>query len=219
MRWFRRNWLRIAVHLTGLFPISWLVFDYFNNRLTINPIQALELRSGTYALNLLVLTLSATPVYILFGYSPVLKVRRTLGLYTFSYVLLHFLIFTGLDYGFDLELLKGAIFEKKYAIVGMVAGFLLLLLAITSFKYWMAKLGKNWNRLHKIIYLTGLLVIVHYIWVVKTDIRVPLLYGGVIAFLLVIRIPVVRKWIRKFRLSLRSRGLGLEAGKLVVGDK
>ena len=219
MLWLRKNWLRLAVHLVGWLPISWLAFDYFSHRLTVNPIQALELRTGTYTLILLILTLSATPVYVLFGYSPVLKVRRTLGLYAFLYVSLHFLIFTGLDYGFDLELLKGAIFEKKYAIVGLCAGFMLLLLAVTSFKFWKIKLGKNWKRLHKMVYIAGLLAIIHYIWVVKTDIRTPLVYGAVLAFLLVIRIPVVKNWVRKVRLSIRSRRLGFEPGKLAAGDR
>jgi sulfoxide reductase heme-binding subunit YedZ len=170
-----------------------LVMDWFNNNLTVNPIQALQLRTGKYALVLLILSLACTPLNTVFGFRQALKVRRPLGLYAFFYASLHFLIFIGLDYQFNWDLILEATFEKRYALVGFAAGLILLSLAITSTKGWKKRLGKTWSRLHKFVYLAGLLVIVHYVWLVKSDIRIPLLYGALVVILLILRIPVVRR--------------------------
>lgn len=185
--------LQILVHIGALIPLMLLVVDWFNNNLTVNPIQALQLRTGKYALVLLILSLSCTPLNTVFGFRQALKVRRPLGLYAFFYASLHFLIFIGLDYQFDLNLILEATFEKRYALVGFVAGVILLALAVTSTKGWKKRLGRTWTRLHKFVYLAGLLVIIHYILLVKSDIRIPLLYGAVVMILLILRIPVIRR--------------------------
>ena len=148
---------------------------------------------------MLILSLACTPINTLFGFRQVLKVRRPLGLYAFFYASLHFLIFVGLDYTFNLTLIEEAIFEKRFAVVGFTAFLILLPLAITSTRGWMKRLGKNWTRLHKFIYLAGILVIVHYVWLVKSDIRIPLLYGAIVAVLLIARIRVIRKALSHFR--------------------
>jgi len=196
--------LPILVHGGSLAPFAVLVWDALNNNLTANPIQAATLRTGKLALIWLILSLACTPVHILFGFKEALKVRRTLGLYAFFYVSLHFLIFTGLDYAFNWGLLKDAIFEKRYALVGFAAFMILLPMAVTSFRWWMRKLGKNWKRLHKLVYLAGILAIIHYVWEVKTDIRVPLLYGALVLVLLIIRLPVIKKKATNFRFRAAS---------------
>lgn len=185
--------LQILVHIGALIPFVLLIIDWFNNNLTVNPIQALQLRTGKYALVLLILALACTPLNTVFGFRQALKVRRPLGLYAFFYASLHFLIFIGLDYQFDLNLILEATFEKRYAFVGFLAGIILLVLAITSTKGWKKRLGKTWSRLHKFVYLAGLLVIIHYVWLVKSDIRIPLLYGALVVGLLVLRIPAIRR--------------------------
>jgi sulfoxide reductase heme-binding subunit YedZ len=144
---------------------------------------------------LLVLSLAVTPVNTVLGLKSALKVRRALGLYAFMYVSLHFLTFIGLDYGFDWSLLKEAIFEKRYALVGFAAGLILLPLAITSTKYWMRRLGQNWKKLHHLVYLAALLAVVHYVWLVKSDIREPLAYGAIVLLLLFFRLPWMRRWL------------------------
>ena len=154
---------------------------------------------------LLVLSLACTPLNTVFGFKAALKVRRALGLYAFLYVCLHFLTFVGLDYGFNPGLIYEAIFEKRYALVGFAAFLLLLALAITSTQGWMKKLGKNWKRLHRLVYLAGLLVVIHYVWLVKSDIREPLAYGGVVVLLLVARIPAFKKAVMKLRSGLIKR--------------
>ena len=188
-----------AVHIGALLPLMLLLFDWTRDNLTFNPIQALELRTGKYALVLLILALACTPLNTVFGFRQALKVRRALGLYAFFYASIHFLIFIGLDYQFDLALLQEAIFEKKYALVGFTAGLILLSLAITSTRGWMKRLGKTWTRLHKFVYLAGILVIVHYVWLVKSDIRTPLLYGALVLVLLILRIPYFRRSVSRIR--------------------
>lgn len=206
-----------AVHIAAWIPLALLVFNWFTNNLTFNPIQALELRTGKYALVLLILALACTPLNTVFGFRQAIKVRRALGLYAFMYASIHFLIFIGLDYQFDLILLQEAIFEKRYAFVGFAAGLILLALAVTSTRGWMKRLGRTWTRLHKLVYLAGILVIVHYVWLVKSDIRIPLLYGALVLTLLILRIPAVRhkasklrqnrlfNWVRDFSQSWRER--------------
>jgi sulfoxide reductase heme-binding subunit YedZ len=188
-----------AVHIAAWIPLALLVFNWFTNNLTFNPIQALQLRTGKYALVLLILALACTPLNTIFGFRQAIKVRRALGLYAFMYASIHFLIFIGLDYQFDLILLQEAIFEKRYAFVGFAAGLILLVLAITSTRGWKKRLGRTWTKLHKFVYLAGILVIVHYVWLVKSDIRIPLLYGAVVLTLLILRIPTVRRQASKFR--------------------
>jgi methionine sulfoxide reductase heme-binding subunit len=190
---------QLLVHAGSLVPLAWLVVDFLQDNLTANPIQALTLRTGKYALVLLILSLACTPANTLFGFSPALKVRRALGLYAFMYASIHFLIFVGLDYGFDPGLLREAIFEKPFALIGFSAFLILVALAATSTKGWMKRLGRKWTRLHQLVYLAGILVILHYTWAVKSDIRVPLLYGAVVLLLLVARIPSVRRSASAFR--------------------
>lgn len=184
--------LRILTHVGAALPLAWVVADLFYN---INPIQAATLRTGRYALILLLVSLACTPLNALFGWRQVLPLRRTLGLYTAFYATLHFLIFIGLDYGFDPALIGGAIFEKRYALVGLAAFLILLALAATSSRGWMRRLGRNWKRLHRLVYPAALLVIIHFLWLVKADYRRPLMYGAVLAVLLALRHPVVKRWV------------------------
>ena len=205
--------IQLLAHLAGLFPFAWLVYDLLTGNLTVNPIQAVTLRTGKAALVFLILSLACTPLNTVFGFRWALKVRRALGLYAFFYASLHLLIFIGLDYGFDLVLLREAIFEKRYALVGLAAFLLLLPLAITSTRGWMKRLGQRWTGLHRLVYLAGSLVIVHYIWLVKSDIRIPLLYGLAFVILLILRLPPIRRFfaghkisgaVHRFRKSLSS---------------
>jgi sulfoxide reductase heme-binding subunit YedZ len=193
MRRSRRNWLLILTHIGAVLPMGLLLWDWYSGSLTANPIQAATLRTGKSALVLLVLSLACTPLNTLFGLRQVLPLRKWLGLYSFFYASVHFLIFIGLDYGFNIVLLKEAIFEKRYALVGLLAGLILLPLALTSTRGWMRRLGKRWKQLHRLVYLAGVLAVVHDVWLVKSDIRVPLLYGAIVVLLLLLRLPRVRR--------------------------
>ena len=204
MKTLKANWLKIATHIGSLLPLALLIWAYWQNQLTVNPIQEITFRTGKTAINLLVLSLAVTPVYIVFGFRQVIPLRKLLGLYAFLYVALHFLVFVWLDYGLDLQLIWEAIFEKRYALVGFAAFLILIPLAITSTKGWMKRLGKNWKRLHRFVYLVALLAVVHYIWLVKSDIREPLIYGGVVITLLVLRLPPVRRKIVNARSKIKQ---------------
>lgn len=195
---------QLFVHLASLTPLAYLLWDYFTNRLSVNPIQDITFRTGKDALVLLVLSLACTPAQML-GFRDAVKVRRALGLYAFLYVTLHLLTFIWLDYGLDFGLLYQAIFEKRYALVGFAAFLILLPLALTSTKGWQKRLGKNWKRLHWGAYLAGVLAVIHYVWLVKSDIREPLAYGAVVALLLFVRIPAVRQFISQWRGRLAQR--------------
>ncbi|MEA3336188.1 MAG: protein-methionine-sulfoxide reductase heme-binding subunit MsrQ [Chloroflexota bacterium] len=196
---------QIAVHVAALIPLALLIWDATQGNLTANPIQKATLRTGKTALVLLVLSLAATPVNTVFGFRQAIKVRRALGLYAFFYAAIHFTIYFGIDYGFDLNLVGLELAEKRYVLVGFAAFLILVPLAITSTRGWQRRLKKGWKRLHRFVYAAGILVVVHYTWVVKSDIREPLIWGGIVALLLILRIPVVRHKVVSWRMQLVDR--------------
>jgi sulfoxide reductase heme-binding subunit YedZ len=202
------NWLRFGIHAISLFPLMELAYKAYANQLTVNPIQFVEQFFGRAALNMLVVALAVTPIITVTGWKKLSRHRRALGLYAFFYVLLHFLTFAVVDYGLDFREIFKLTTEKPFIILGTLAGFILLLLAITSFKYWMKLLGKNWKRLHKSVYLVGVIVIIHYAMAVKGsittlsgDIGRPILMGSIVFILLLMRIPPIKRWI----ISLRNK--------------
>jgi sulfoxide reductase heme-binding subunit YedZ len=205
MAWLKRRWLPILTHIGALLPLARLIWNFFHDQLTANPIQYITFQTGKTALVLLVLALACTPLNTIFELKRVVGLRKQLGLYAFLYATLHFLTFVGLDYQFDPELLKEAIFKKRYALVGFAAFLTLLPLAITSTKGWMRRLGKNWKRLHRLIYLAALLVIIHFVWLVKSDIREPLAYGAVVLLLLALRFKTIRRALVTLRERLATR--------------
>ncbi len=195
------TWLQVVIHILGWLPLAWIPYDYFAGRLSFNPIQDIEQRLGHIAVYFLIASLACTPLNTLFGWREPLKRRRALGLYCFMVASLHVLTFTGLDYGFNLQLIGGIVLKKPYAIVGLATFILLLPLAITSFRSWMKKLGRKWTNLHRLVYLAGVLDILHYAWAKKGnlfnlsgDILQPLLWGLLLLLLLALRLPPVRRW-------------------------
>jgi len=193
------------VHIGSWIPLVVLVYDYFKGNLTANPIQAVEQRTGLIAINWLMLSLSCTPLNTLFGFRPAIRVRRALGLYTFMYAALHFLTFFAWDYGGNLTFIWMDVNNKLYIFVGASALLILIPLALTSTKGLMRKMGKRWKQLHNWIYVAGVLVVLHYIWAVKADIRQPLAYGAALFILLLVRWPVFRRLITRKRSDWFSR--------------
>jgi len=204
--------LQIAMHIYAWSALVILIFNFFTDNLSANPIQALEQRTGRHAITLLVLSLACTPLNTLFKWSELLKRRRALGLYAFMYATIHVMIFVNLDYGLAWSLIIQTIFEKPYIVVGATGFLMLIPLAITSFDIWKKRLGKTWKRLHQTIYLIAPLLILHYAWGKKGDffqlrgeIIRPLIYGLIVIIFLIFRIPPVRKALA----SLRDRVLFL----------
>lgn len=209
----KAHWLRVLVHVGALAPLAWLAWQYSQGTFLVDPIRQITTRTGKTALILLVLALACTPIATIFGFKRVLRVRRALGVYAFVYAGLHFLTFSGLDYRFDLELLGQAILDQRYVLVGFASGLLLLILAITSTRGWQKRLGRTWKRLHRLVYLAGILAIAHFFWLVK-DVREPLRYAGIVLVLLLLRIPRVRRAISRMRHRLRLEpGLRTILGK------
>ena len=201
MTWFRDKWPLLVLHVGALLPILLLLLNVWVGDLGANPIQAATLRTGKVALICLVLTLASSPVYAIFGWKYALVLRRWLGLYAFFYAGVHFLIFAGLDYGFQPGLVREVFLHRRYALVGFLSGVILTLLALTSTKGWMRRMGRGWFRLHRMVYLAAILSVVHYLWLVKADLRMPLIYAGIVLLLLLLRIPPLSRFLE----SLRAR--------------
>lgn len=203
---FHLSRLQIVVHIASWLPAIWLLWGYFTSNLSIDPTQYIERFSGQVAMILLICSLACTPLNTIFQFRQAVKLRRPLGLYAFFYSAIHFLVYSGLDYLFDFDLLQMETLTKAYLLVGLIALIALLPLAATSFKSSMKKLGKNWKRLHFIVYPVVLLVILHYSLAKKGSLfslsgeqLEPFLFGLLVVFLLTLRIPFVLKLIIKFR--------------------
>jgi len=213
----RYTLLQVAIHIYGWSALVRLIIDFVTDNLTANPIQALEQRTGRHALTLLVLSLACTPLNNLFGWRELIKRRRALGLYAFLYATLHVIIFVDLDYGLAWSLILQTIVQKPYIVVGMLSFLMLMPLAFTSFDIWKKRLGKNWKRLHQMVYLIAPLAALHYAWGKKGDffrlqgeIIRPLIYSLIIILFLIMRIPRVRKALASVRdrivVLFRKRG-------------
>lgn len=189
------EWFRWLVHFAALLPAAMLVWDWLQGDLSVNPIQEATQRSGRIALTLLVATLAVRPLAQGLRWKALLARRRSLGLYTFGYALLHATLFLVVDYRLALNFLFQEFVEKPYLWFGVATFALLLPLAITSFRIWMRKLGKNWKRLHRLIYVAAVVAILHYGGAVKGDFLAgrgevlrPWLYGIGVGLLLTWRL-------------------------------
>jgi sulfoxide reductase heme-binding subunit YedZ len=200
--------LQVLVHLGGWIPLAQIVYDYFSRHLTANPIQAIEQRTGLQALTFLLLSLACTPLGSIFGWKQLIQRRKALGNYAFIYAAIHLATFFGLDYGFNFRAILRDVATKWYIIIGLLAFLLLLPLALTSFKVAMRRLGQNWKRLHRLVYIISPLVAFHFLLVAKGsltrlqgNILQPVLYASITIILLLLRIPVVKNTL----IGLRTR--------------
>lgn len=190
--------LMTLAHVAALLPLAILIWQFSRGELTADPIRELVLRTGDYALVLLVLSLACTPVSMLSGIPQVLRLRRPLGLYALMYTGLHLAVFVVLDYGFDLDLIRKDVLGKRFALAGLASFLALLPLAIASTRGWMKHPGRRQEWLHRLTYLAALLAVGHFLLEVKVDRRLPLLYGAIVVLLLMFRLPWVRNGISKW---------------------
>ncbi|NIP42278.1 MAG: sulfoxide reductase heme-binding subunit YedZ [Aliifodinibius sp.] len=194
-----QKFLIYATHLGAILPILIYTVLFFNGNLGIDPVRESILKTGKTALILLLITLAITPMITFAKLSILQPLRRLFGLYTFGYAGVHLLLFLGLDYGFNPGMIWEALFEKRYAVIGLTAFLLMIPLVITSSNKWIKRLGKNWKRLHKLVYLVGVLVIVHFIWLTKQGVLEPWYFGLVLAALLILRVPPVKHLLQTIR--------------------
>jgi sulfoxide reductase heme-binding subunit YedZ len=183
--------LKVVVFGLCLLPLLILLLETFGvggRSLGANPIEELIHRLGKWGLRFLLITLAVTPLRRLTGWSWPLRLRRMLGLFAFFYVLLHFLVYAGLDQRFDLVVIFEDIVERPYITIGLLALLLLLPLALTSTNGMMRRLGRRWKKLHRLIYVIGILGVWHFYWQVKLDTLEALIYAGILTALLAFRL-------------------------------
>ncbi len=205
--------LRLTVFLAGLLPLLRLVWLGFNDGLTANPLEFVTRSTGTWALVFLCLSLSMTPLRRLTGKPQWMKFRRMLGLYCFFYAALHFSLWLWIDHGFDVAELWKDVLKRPFIAAGFTAFVLLMPLAATSTKGMMRRLGANWVRLHRLVYLIAIAAILHYWWhkAGKNDFGTVSLYAAVVAGLLGMRLW----WAGKVRLG-RLLGARREASQAAL---
>jgi sulfoxide reductase heme-binding subunit YedZ len=185
------KWSKVALFLICLSPVAYLGLRAYHGELSANPVEFVQHFTGDWTLRLLLITLSVTPLRKLLGLPDLIRFRRMLGLFAFTYVCLHFLTYIGPDQAFDFAGMWKDVAKRPFITVGFTGFILLIPLALTSTKGWIRRLGgKRWQNLHRLIYITALCGVIHYYWLVKSDHRLPLLYGAILATLLLYRIGV-----------------------------
>ncbi|MFQ5520422.1 MAG: sulfite oxidase heme-binding subunit YedZ, partial [Candidatus Methylomirabilia bacterium] len=187
--------LKAAVWVACLLPLALLLYQFQTDNLGANPINYVTRTLGDWTLRILLATLSLTPLRLVFRISWQMSLRRLLGLFTFFYACLHFSIWIVIDYFFDWEQMMADIVKRPYITVGLLALTLLVPLAATSTTRMVKRLGgRNWRWLHKLVYVVGVLGVVHYLWLAKKGVNDPFLYAGVLVILLGIRLVA---WARR----------------------
>jgi methionine sulfoxide reductase heme-binding subunit len=187
----RLRFTKIALFLAALIPLARLAWRGLHGGLGANPIEFITHSTGDWTLIFVLTTLSITPLRRITRQYWLIGVRRMIGLFAFFYGTLHFLTYIWLDKFFDVHEMMKDIAKRRFITVGFSAFVLLIPLALTSTTWSIRRLGgKNWQRLHRLIYFTGILAVVHYTWLVKADLRKPIEYGIVLSILLLYRVGV-----------------------------
>ncbi len=197
------KWTKVAIFLLCLIPFGDLVWRIIKSDLGANPVEFLQHATGDWTLRFLVFTLCITPFRKLLNLPDLIRFRRMLGLFAFFYVSLHFLTYLGPDQAFDLAAMWKDVAKRPFITVGFAAFVSLIPLAITSTAGWIRRIGgKRWQMLHRLIYFGAVCGVIHYYWLVKSDVRKPLFYGALVAILLAWRLGT---WFSKRRNQAPAR--------------
>jgi sulfoxide reductase heme-binding subunit YedZ len=187
-----------------LIPFGALLFNAAADRLGANPIEEIRLFTGAWTLYFLLITLAITPLRALTGFNELIRHRRMLGLFAFFYACLHFLSYLILDQFFDWEEIGKDILKRPYITIGLTAFLLMIPLAATSTNGMVRRLGPRWKELHAFVYVIAVLGIYHFYWLVKADVREPLLLAAVLFGLLLLRLPRLARRVSLIRLAGRQ---------------
>jgi sulfoxide reductase heme-binding subunit YedZ len=187
--------LKAGVFLASLGPLCWLLYGAWKQELGANPIEYITHATGDWTLRFLLITLTITPLRKLTNVQSLIRFRRMLGLFAFFYASLHFTTYIWFDKFFDTAEIWKDVYKRPFITAGF-AGFLTLVpLAITSTKGWIRRLGgKRWQLLHRLVYFSTIAGVVHYYWLVKSDIRLPVMYGAILTVLFGARLFLGRHW-------------------------
>jgi sulfoxide reductase heme-binding subunit YedZ len=205
---------KIAIFLAALIPLERLVWKFFHNALGANPVEVITHSTGDWTLILIMVTLSITPLRKWTKQYWLIGVRRMIGLFAFFYGCLHFTTYLWLDKSFDVHEMIKDVYKRPFITAGFTAFVLMIPLGLTSTQGWIRRLGKNWQRLHRLIYVTAIAGVVHYIWLVKADLRKPLQYAFVLSVLLIYRIVV---WLTPERPKTATVAVPSRPGQLTEG--
>lgn len=200
--------IKPLIFILCLLPIILLVGNFLTDRLGANPYEVLTRNSGEWTLRFLLITLAMTPLRQLIGKPWPLRLRRMLGLFTFFYAFTHMTTYLVLDQFFDWSEIWIDIIDRPFITVGMSAFVLLIPLALTSTKSMMKRLGKQWKRLHRLVYVVAICGVLHFLWLVKADLQQPLIYLALLSVLLGYRLYL---WLRQ-RLAESARQQTFSAG-------
>ena len=179
---------KIAFFVIALLPLARLVWLGLTDGLGANPVEFVIRSLGTWTLVCLLVTLSVTPIRLIFGINWLVQLRRMMGLFTFFYVCLHLLAYAGLDQWFDWQAIVHDIAKHPYVLVGFSAFVLMIPLAVTSNQAMIRRLRQRWKMLHRLVYLIAILGVTHYWWLVKKDVSEPFIYAVVLFILLAVRV-------------------------------
>ena len=193
------KWAKVLVFALGLLPFLWIALRTARNDLTANPVEFYQHQTGDWTLRFLIFTLCVTPFRKLLNLPELIRFRRMLGLFAFFYVCLHFLTYLGPDQSFSFSGMLKDVVKRPFITVGFAAFLLLIPLALTSTAAAIRRLGgQRWQLLHRSIYLCAVLGVIHYYWLVKSDIRKPVFYGFIVGILLAWRLV---SWLLKRKSS------------------
>jgi methionine sulfoxide reductase heme-binding subunit len=196
------KWAKIIVFSLSSVPLLVIIWRGFHNNLTANPVEFLQHQTGDWTLRFLIFTLCVTPFRKILNLPELIRLRRMLGLFAFFYASLHFLTYLGPDQSFNFAGMLKDVAKRPFITVGFTAFVLLIPLAITSTAAWIRRLGgKRWLALHRSIYLCAILGVIHYYWLVKSDVREPLFYGFLVATLLLWRFT---EWLTRRRAAAHA---------------
>jgi len=185
------SYLKPAAFALCLVPLAQLAYRAYAGELGANPIETITRFTGSWALFILLASLSVTPLRKIIGWNELIKYRRMLGLFAFFYALLHFSTFLVLDHFFDFARIAKDIIKRPYVTAGFTGFVLMIPLAITSTAGMIRRLGKRWQQLHRLVYVVAIAGVIHFYWLVKSDIRRPAQYGAVLLLLLGYRLVVI----------------------------
>jgi methionine sulfoxide reductase heme-binding subunit len=190
----RSRWVKVLVFAASLLPLAWLATGAYNDGLGANPIEFITRATGDWTIRFLLISLAVTPLRRLLSLPDLIRFRRMLGLFAFFYGCLHLMTWVWFDRFFDTREMWADVLKRRFITVGMLGFALMVPLAITSTAGWIRRMGgKNWQRLHRLVYASAVAGVVHYWWLVKSDIRLPALYGVILAGLLAWRLPLILK--------------------------
>ena len=189
------KWTKVLVFLLCLIPVGQMTYNTFTGNLTANPVEYFQHTTGDWTLRFLVFTLCITPLRRLLKIPDLIRFRRMLGLFAFSYGCMHFLTYLGPDQSFNFAGMLKDVAKRPFVTVGFTAFVLLIPLAVTSTAGWIRRLGgRRWKILHRLVYISAVCGVIHYYWLVKSAVLRPLMYGAVVSVLLLWRLVV---WVRR----------------------